>query len=232
MVCLFTAYVDARGQLDTIEEEVVWDDKEDTISVTQGTIANHRVILALTEKTLFARTAGRVARNITEYRVGVYFIGGIDFVSSFLDKNGQPVYNWPLPKLGDCVLRPGSCRDLVFDRARTNIKAVERRSAKCLISAADTFIERHSEGVPVTVDGHNYHTLSVNALYNVYETDLDKEDRLCCAEENSCMVPCMMVYGMCGNYKNDGNFDKWAPFASKASAVVIKGIIQQTAQLG
>ncbi|KAM0250221.1 hypothetical protein ACHAQJ_008714 [Trichoderma viride] len=226
MVCLYTAYVDARDHLDIVEGEVVWSDNEDTIRVTQGTIAGQRVILALTEKKLFARTAGRVARNITKDHVGVYFIGGVDFVSSFLDQNGQQKYNWPLPKIGDCVLRPGSCRPLIFDGMRTNIRTLDRRSARHLLNAADTFIAQYPEGVPVTIDGHNYHSLSVNPLYNIYERDLDRQDRICCAEEDNCTVPCMIACGIGGNYENDGNFDPWVPFASKASAAVIRGIIQ------
>ncbi|KAL7789151.1 hypothetical protein V8C37DRAFT_404087 [Trichoderma ceciliae] len=224
MVCLYTAYVDARSQLDTFEEDLDWSDNEDTLMITKGTIAGHKVVIAFTQNKKFPRTAGRVTRHIRD-DVKLFFIGGVDFVSSHQFNNG------PLPNLGDCVLSPGSCRQHLWHEIRRNLGRNMRVNAKRLLTAAGAFIAQYPMGVSITMDNVNYRSINVNALYEKYELSAEKQDRMCCGEEVNYALPCMIACGMGGLHQGDENFDAWVPFASKASAVVIKGIIQNLERL-
>jgi hypothetical protein len=224
MVCLYTAYVDARSQLDTFEEDLDWSDNDDTLLVTKGTIAGHKVVIAFTERKKFPRTAGRVRSNIQD-EVKLFFIGGVDFVAS------HQFDNRPQPNLGDCVLAPGSVRPYLWHELRSRLDRVQRTNAKRLLAAADAFMAQHPHGVPVLVDEANWNTINLNPLYQQYELSAERQDRICLAEEVNYTVPCLLACGMGGFYAGDGNFEGWVPFSSKSSAAVVKGIIQNLERL-
>ncbi|PTB44945.1 uncharacterized protein TrAFT101_000420 [Trichoderma asperellum] len=224
MVCLYTAYVDARSQLDTFEEDLDWSDNEDTLLVTKGTIAGHNVVIAFTQNKKFPRTASKMTRHIFN-DVKLFFIGGVDFVSSHQFDNRPP------PSLGDCVLTPGSCRPHLWHEIRQNLKKKARLNAKRLLTAAGDFRAQNPQGVPITMDNVNYNSININALYEMYELSAERQDRMCCAEEANYMVPCMIASCMGGFHQGDENFNAWVPFASKASATVIRGIIQNLERL-
>ncbi|KAL6893380.1 hypothetical protein GGI43DRAFT_386616 [Trichoderma evansii] len=217
IVTLATAQLHAESQLILEGSRYVREHDGDVIHFVFGTIGDHHVTLAYSEKERISATAAFMLTYFGLETFKLFIIGGVDITSNF------PHHNL---RLGGCIIDVPSTDENQFFMAERNVPPTVYVNANRLLLAVDRFMTENPNGILIENKGINYVT-NAHTVYKHWDPE-EWENLLCCGMQLGCRLPCIVIRRLGGECVEDGeNFDPWFDVACQASAVVTKGIIER-----